>query len=273
MQSKFNFYDFVGYLLPGILLITFIYWLLKGFLVIDLNLELKTIGDSVILIAASYFAGHIVQAIGNTIENQQVKTWGGVFSEQFLREDNNFFSKEFKVLFREYAKESFSLELNTEETDIEVQKKHRQEVFYLCYYLIVQENAALHTEIFNGLYGLYRGILVTNWIGCIVSLTIAWKQIIILLCAYFKLHLNYSGFLNYNNFQLWAGCIIALFLILLMRPLEMRFKRFGQSFAGSVYRNFYVWYKRKTLKPSLQESKLIMPVQDSKLILPDLFKK
>jgi hypothetical protein len=243
MQNKFNFYDFIGYIIPGSLACVFLYWLLAGFAGFTITIELKSIGESILYLGLAYFLGHLVQAYGNSIEARAVKKWGGWFSEQFLRDDNSYFTPNFKSALRDAMTNVFGESANLGNID---QKARRQELFNLCYSLIVQEGAALHTEIFNGVYSLYRGMLAATNIGILVSLLISAKQAILLLLRFFKVAVPSSSFLIFSEFHLSVGVGSLLFFLLIRRTLDSRFKRFAQHFANSVYRNFYVWFKRKS---------------------------
>jgi hypothetical protein len=80
-----------------------------------------------------------------------------------------------------------------------------------------------------------------------VSAVIAAKQIIVLLLPFFKITLPSSSFWWFSDFHMTVG-LGAFFSFLAVRPaLRARFKRFAQHFANSVYRNFYVWFKRQSM--------------------------
>lgn len=243
MQNKFNFYDFIGYVIPGSLACILLYWLLVGFFVLPISIEVKSLGESILFLGLAYFLGHLVQAYGNTIEAQAVKNWGGWFSEQFLRDDNSYFTPAFKSALRDAIKQVFGESADFGGND---QKARRQELFNLCYSLIVQEGAALHTEIFNSVYSLYRGMLAATHIGVLVSVLITAKHMILLLLPFFKIAAPSSRFWYFSDFHFGIGIAALLFFLLIRQPLNNRFKRFAQHFANSVYRGFYVWFKRKS---------------------------
>jgi hypothetical protein len=198
-----------------------------------------------LFLAASYFLGHLIQALGNVIEGKQVNKWGGWFSEQFLRDDNNYYSSEFKAKLKECVKLKFGLLPEASSAAEEIQRKRRQEIFYFCYSYIVQENAALHTEIFNGIYSLYRRMLAAVWVGVFVSGIISLKHLLWLFLSELKISLPQCTFFLYEKLQLTLGIGFLIFFLVTIRPLKARFKRFAQHFANSVYRNFYVLCKRK----------------------------
>lgn len=244
MHNKFNFYDFIGYVIPGSLGCVFLYWLINGFFGFYFYLEFKSIGESILFLALAYLIGHLIQTYGNLIEKSAVREWGGWFSEQFLRDDNSYYTTAFKSALRESIKTVFheSAELGTND---ETQRQRRQELFNLCYALIVQEGVALHTEIFNSVYSLYRGLIAATNVAIVVSAVITVKYILLLLLPFFRVSIPLSHFWSFSVFHLGIG-ISTLILSLLVRiPLKERLKRFAQYFANSVYINFYAWFKCK----------------------------
>lgn len=245
MQSKFNFYDFVGYVIPGGLILALLYWFCLGFFALEWPIKLNSIGESLLFLAASYFFGHLIQALGNMIERRRVKKWGGWFSEQFLREDNDFYTSEYKTKLKECANQKFGLSTDLPSGNEEIQKKRRQEIFSFCYSLIVQENVAVHTEIFNAIYSLYRGMLASVWIGIIISSIITLKHLIWWIFSKLNITFPPFAFFHFEKLQLELGIALLAFFIVCIHPIEARLKRFARHFANSVYRSFYVWCKRK----------------------------
>jgi len=243
MQNKFNFYDFIGYVIPGSLGCVFLYWFIEGFFGFSLHLEVQSIGESILFLGLAYFIGHLIQAYGNTIEKSAMQRWGGLFSEQFLRDDNSYYTPTFKSALHESWKSVFGESAEFGSND-EIQRKRRQELFNLCYNLIVQEGAALHTEIFNGLYSLYRGMSAATNIGIIVSACVTAKHTLLLLFQLLRIYLSSGPFWLFSDLQLGLGISALIILILIRKPIKKRFKRFAQYFANSVYMNFYVWFKR-----------------------------
>lgn len=245
MHNRFNFYDFIGYVIPGSLACVLFYWLIEGFFAFSLHLEVNSMGESILFLGLTYFIGHLIQAYGNTIEKNSVSEWGGWFSEQFLRDDNSYYTPSFKSELRDAMKSVFgqSVELGTNE---ETQKARRQELFNLCYTLIMQERATLHTEIFNGVYSLYRGMIAATNIAIIVSAVITVKQILLILLALSRISVPSSPFWFFSDFHLGIGVGALISSILIRLPMKERFKRFAQHFANSVYRSFYVWFKRQS---------------------------
>ena len=239
MEPKFNFYDFVGYVIPGGLFLLFIYWLLIAFVSISIPLKLDSIGDSLLILILSYTFGHLLQSLSNKIESNLVRKWGGWHSIQLLTADNEFYTDEFKTKIFEFAEEIFGVVPPNH--DEEEQSKKRNEIFNLCYSLVVQEDIAQHTEIFNGLYSLYRGLIAVNMIGIFIMTIITLKHLLWLALFFLNTNLPSGNIWNFNELQLGLSITFLLLLVASKPWLESRLERFSQHFADSVYRNFYVW--------------------------------
>jgi hypothetical protein len=86
MSDKFEFYDVLGILIPGTLLLAF---LSVGFPDLAVRFAAVKFPDAfgvICLVALAVFMGHFVQAISSLIEPVLEWTWGGRASEQALRE-------------------------------------------------------------------------------------------------------------------------------------------------------------------------------------------
>lgn len=239
METKFNFHDIVGYIIPGAANLGLFSWFSLSILGLSSPIELGNFGGIILFVGASYPIGHLIQVLGNFINDLITNKWGGQFSEQFLRDDNEHYTAEFKENVKRFAHQFFGLSFDV---DKKIQAKRRQEIFHLCYSLIVIEKVAIRTEIFNSVCMLHRGLLGTLCIGIIVSAAITVKHIGVILATQKSIPLlqAISG-----NYELKIGFIALVFFIILFWPVVLTLRRFSKHFANSVYRNFYVWYKKK----------------------------
>ena len=103
---------------------------------------------------------------------------------------------------------------------------------------------APHTEIFNGLYGLYRGLLTVNWIGFIIAIITTLKQGILWILIIVDINYDFGYFGNFYIEHLMIGGVFILLFYFASIIFEKRLKRFSLRFADSVYRNFYALYSR-----------------------------
>lgn len=63
---SFNFYDFISFIIPGAVVLGILYWFVIAFLGVSPNVG-GGLPESILLVvflAASYFFGHMLKAIG-----------------------------------------------------------------------------------------------------------------------------------------------------------------------------------------------------------------
>jgi hypothetical protein len=250
MADKLNFYDLVGLLIPGGMVLGFFYWFCVGFIGLSLSLDAVGLGESILLIGIAYLAGHVVQALGNRGEKgAQEKQGGGLPSALLMRDEDEHYSAEFKQQFKSAAEKTFGLPYQVEEGAGEkAAQTRRRELFDLCYTLLVQEDAAKHVEIFNGTYSLIRGAISALWVGVAVSLLILLKEV----GLFFGWLQGIIPGWSYDWAQLISGALGLILSFFAQRLLKERFERFGRRFADGVYRSFYVWFKRHEKEPQTQ---------------------
>ncbi len=243
MQPRFNFYDFVGYIIPGTLGTLFAVSFLNRVLGIgELSLDsISGFSGTLLFLILIYFIGHVIQALGRMVEKKEVERWGGWPSERFLRPENTRYSSEFKEHILGAAMEYFTVKAVAAEAGSERIRQWRQELFGLCYSLIVQKSVAQHTEIYNGIYGLWRGLLVSFYIGFWVFLIESVKHAWTIASIATTTGSAGIGRVHLEPFAL--SVTATLFFGLSLPFARSRFKHFGERFADSVYRNFLAYYQ------------------------------
>src|SRR4051812_23595849 len=71
MRDQFSFYDIVAHIIPGALALIVIYWFWTDMLALRAPImEINDIGDSILILIASYLLGSIIQGIGEGIEER-----------------------------------------------------------------------------------------------------------------------------------------------------------------------------------------------------------
>lgn len=79
-MDKLRFYDFMGFLLPGVFLIVFLYLLgalfHPGLLAFCGSESAKTLGETIWLLIFAFLVGQAVQTCGNGFETEERKFWG-----------------------------------------------------------------------------------------------------------------------------------------------------------------------------------------------------
>ncbi len=127
--SKFNVYDQIGYLMVGSISLIVIY---LDSLFLDFRFPKFDLNSSIIWLIVTYFLGHIIQSIANTIIKEK-------------KEDFN--EKEKKIL--EIAREFF-----------EIKNLSEGEIWNLCYMMAFAKDITGQINTFNAYYSLYRGWFV-----------------------------------------------------------------------------------------------------------------
>jgi hypothetical protein len=163
MLAKFNLYDFIANLIPGLVFlwcISLIAALLGAHLPIDLS---GGLAETSILVALGYVAGLLLQAASERFVQRKflLPKWGGFHSARWLLPEDTHFSKAYKdqlnTLLAERFKISMTLETpsgcaETEGRNTRLRKA--QELFSLCYHYV--DNLSPRPQIFNAQYGLFR---------------------------------------------------------------------------------------------------------------------
>ncbi len=250
MDTKLNLYDFLAYIIPGAIFAILLYWFFIAFLAFP-SPTIASTSDAVsllLLLAVSYFLGHLVQAAGARHQKQTEKK-NGWLSEKYLQDDNNRYTSEYKKNLKEYMEQLFGLAPDAATLDQEVQKRRQQEIFYLCNVVVRQEIAANNPETLRSVCALYRSIFIVMWVGVLFGVLIATKQFFL----WFFLQVDHSllpreSFFTFNGVQLTLGIIVAAFSFWTTKWLKSRWNQYTEYYVDSVYSNFYAWYRRKYLQ-------------------------
>ena len=240
MTSRFSFYDFLGYIIPGaILLLAVIYWAesVLGFDLVTVG-SISGVGQTTLFLIVAYLVGHVMQALGQQLEVREIGRWGGYFSVQFLRPDSTFYTDDFRRKLLDAADDTFHLAPLEDPPDDQARDKRLQEIFGLCYAYVTQRGIAQYAEIHNATYGFFRGTLVL-WISVIVLFSIAELRHVSVAVA--------SAF-DYSQISIdevkWHIAIAGVAVILATCTLPLlrdRFAHFGRRFVDAVYRSFYAF--------------------------------
>jgi len=242
MKEQFNFYDFVGYVFPGALVLLFFCTFTTSFFGIKIPIDISSIGESLVFLGASYVLGHLVQVLGGPIEAREEKKWGGPYHDQYLRPEDNHYSKEFKSQLQQAVLEVFGQDLNLGLKD-KLSASRRYETYRQCYALIVQKDIAQNTTIFLGVRGLMRGLTVAGYAGLFCGSLYMVKFVTELILKSSPSLFPASAFPQIRLSAVGVnGAMIVFSLVMIALSLQ-RLKRFSQHFADSIYRGFYIWWR------------------------------
>jgi hypothetical protein len=229
MISKFNLYDLIANIIPGL---TFL-WLLEqlsilaGFTFpVPLSGQLT---ETSVLIALSYATGLILQGIGERITEKQIlqRLWKGMPSERWLLPQDGRFSSSYKSRVFELIEKRFGVvsipDLRdgcTKEEGNSLRRAKNRELFMLCYSFV--DNHSTRPQIFNAQYGLFRGMLTLFGLSLCLSIGLAiWKWVDIPL--------------KHNILLLLPGFLAAVLWI-----TYQRCKKRAEDFAECVYDLFII---------------------------------
>lgn len=153
MKREFSFYEFTGVLLPGVTLLLGVYWLVPESRVFVLNSEITT-GAFGLFVLIAYLSGHLLNAFGNFIE---LIGWGasGKPTHWITHEKSRFLGadggKELILAIEEIT--GRKIEDRTKLSRTETNSIRGQ-----LYARLQLESRTRRIDVFNGNYGMFRGI-------------------------------------------------------------------------------------------------------------------
>ena len=215
-------------------------------------------------LAASYFLGHIVQALGAKRQEAQEKKKGWL-SEKFLQDGNNHYTQEYKKNLKKFIEQTFALQLDISNSSnaVGVQRCRQQELFYLCSSLVPQDMRS-YADNFRAICALYRSLNGTVLLGGVLAVIICLKQMVLFL-IFQVMHSamvkgTFATFLTFNGTQLVLGFAFAIFLFSSRYWLQPRWEQYTEYYVDAVYRSFYAWCsKEDRSRVSAEEDKQAAP--------------
>ena len=156
LVRKFDFYEFVGIIVPGMLV------LVGGMIIVVPNFEeMKKLADlSVgglgIGILVAYVAGQLVQTVGNGIEKVWWRIRGGMPTDLVRTGKRNLIADAQRKLLQDKVRQM--LENNAFVLNAILPEKQWYSITRQIYAAVDADKRAARVDIFNGNYGLHRGI-------------------------------------------------------------------------------------------------------------------
>ena len=173
-MKKFDFYEFVGVLCPGAVVVfglAKIYPTLAPLISKECGASFGDLGFFVIL---SYVAGQLVQALGNIIEKLWWVCWGGLPSNWLRSKRERLLTKEQKDELRSKFEKLTGTHINSMSS---LKKKEWFVITRRMYAIVNHAGRAGRIDIFNGNYGMFRGIAAAMIFLIIASLVeIGWQH-------------------------------------------------------------------------------------------------
>lgn len=197
MKKDLTFYEFVGLIIPSVVLLFSMNFILtleghKSFF------DFSNIAESVVFLCFSYALGHIIQGVGNFLENLVWWFYGGMPTQWLLK--NNRFNKR---LFEQSITESIKTKIESEYGTI----NNNTDYGMILYNKLNQKKLTDRIDIFNGNYSLFRGLSVT----------------FIILLTYLFID---------RNFEFGLVCFFCYFISV------RRMIRFAKHYAKEIYRTY-----------------------------------
>lgn len=224
MIARFDLYDFVANLIPGLVFLWCVQ-VLAGLFGCTLPLDLSGgLAETSILIALGYITGLLLQGLSQSVVEKYIlkPLWGGFPSERWLLPDDDHFSAAYKTRLLALIRERFGVAIDPDlpadcpaDCARELRLKKNRELFYLVYHAVAE--ASPRPLIFNAQYGLFRVLLTMFALLALTAL------------------LGFFGALGCRPthrcaFAVWAGVFIAATL-----SAYFRCKKRAEDFAQSVY--------------------------------------
>jgi len=170
--KSFNFYEFVGIFIPGVLFL-FISGILWPSSSISNYLLPTSVGASLIFLVVAYASGHILQAFGNCFESLYWYFWKGMPTDWAFTKPERI--KQPKLVDQAKNFISYSGDVSDVKTWRRIFNEARTKIND------ISKNTRI--QVFNGNYGMFRG-LSTVWI---IFLFFAWSSEINILIVYIAL--------------------------------------------------------------------------------------
>lgn len=179
-MRNLDFYEFVGILLPGVVLLA-----VAGLAFPEVKAELVgrnlSAGDFGLASLIAYVLGHLVQAVGNGLETVWWKIWGGMPTDWIRSGKHRLISHEQERLLEAALRKLLrkdAIELKRESDPGQWYSITRQ--IYAC---VSATGHAQRVDVFNGNYGLCRGVAAALGVSLVIILLrdwAAWRAALVL---------------------------------------------------------------------------------------------
>lgn len=153
-MKQFDFYEFTGILVPGVVSLMGVLLLFPDVFRPDFIKDFS-VGGLGLFVVLAYVLGHLVQAIGNVVEAAWWKLWGGMPTDWVRTKPDRLLAPSQVAALGKLIRERLGLE------ETEITNSTRSQWYWLTCQIYAQvSNAgrASRIDVFNGNYGLNRGI-------------------------------------------------------------------------------------------------------------------
>ena len=179
-MKTFDFYEFTGVLCPGVVVLFSAALIMPEFAPIVRD-QSVTGGDLGLFVVLSYVAGHLVQALGNLLENLIWWMFGGMPTDWVRTQKHKLLTESQIVTIEQRLKEQMGKPL----ADLTAGEWYA--VTRSVYAMVANVGRVGRMETFNGNYGLFRGLAAAFLFSAVIlvaTFTFKWTTVVVLLaCA------------------------------------------------------------------------------------------
>lgn len=155
MKKEFDFYEFVGVILPGTLVVFFGAVFSPTFKTVLLSGKFD-LGELGIFVLLAYIAGHLVQAVSNIWEPLFWKVQGGLPTSWVREEDQEIISVPQVEAMKKLIPAKLKLDLPSKLSEIPANRW--RSITAQMYAAVDGASRSKRIDMFNGNFGLLRGI-------------------------------------------------------------------------------------------------------------------
>ncbi len=234
-MKNFDFYEFNGLLLPGILALFGVSLLSTGFLSVVGGSSL-TVGDLGLFVVLAYIVGHLVQAMSTVLEPFLWNRGGGMPTARIQKEKPRWLTPEQYAQLDSHLKKKLNLSPNGNLQDVASNEWFG--ITRQVYAAVAAQGRAARVDTFNGTYGLLRGLLTVLLSLIILTSTVAYKvplgnvqdQYLVALLA-----LVFCTYLIFNRMKRFGGDYAQeLFVQFLQLPLSPATQATPSTTSGTI---------------------------------------
>jgi hypothetical protein len=156
-MKDFDYYEFAGLLAPGALISIYLIWKYPDLDRLFTGKDLA-LGDFGLFIVIAFILGHIIQGLGNVFEKRWWAMFGGMPSLWVRGQNNKLLGPYQTGVFERKAIKALKLNPKTKLSDYS--DKDLYDLNRRIYTYVSLKTKTTRIDIFNGNYGLNRGIAV-----------------------------------------------------------------------------------------------------------------
>ncbi|HYO56816.1 hypothetical protein [Archangium sp.] len=202
-ERAFSFYEYAGIVVPGTALLFGLFFVLPEIKSIFLKGGFG-VGDLGLFVIISYVAGHLIAAVGNLLELFWWGLRGGMPSLWVVRKNQRLLAPEQIVKLEARVRARLGLQSIT---IVGMEPGRWEPVFGQLRAEVAREGRDARAEIFNGNYGMSRGIASAFLMVALINVAAAWTEwrvtlVSILLFLLALTRMNRFG-IHYARAMLW----------------------------------------------------------------------